>query len=202
MKAIAIIPMRGGSQRIPRKNIRPFFGKPIFQYSVDAARECGLFDDIVVSTEDEEIGHMVNDYGVDWIRRPDELSVDRVGTQEVARDALMQLRLDEHEHDFSHACVIYATAPLMLPVDLARGLAALHESRKAFSYSASEFDAGQFYWGHTWAFIGRVPLYDHSTRVIIDYRRVCDINTEDDLKKAESMYTALYREMIPSVEGE
>ena len=63
MKNIAIIPARGGSKRIPRKNIKPFMGKPIIAYSIEAALESGLFDEVMVSTDDEEIAMVARQYG-------------------------------------------------------------------------------------------------------------------------------------------
>lgn len=62
MKNIAIIPARGGSKRIPRKNIRPFLGKPIIAYSIEAALQSGLFDEVMVSTDDEEIAEVARQY--------------------------------------------------------------------------------------------------------------------------------------------
>ena len=63
MKNIAIIPARGGSKRIPRKNIKPFMGKPIIAYSIEAALQSGLFDEVMVSTDDEEIAEIACKYG-------------------------------------------------------------------------------------------------------------------------------------------
>src|SRR5688572_27060303 len=108
---VAIIPARGGSTRILRKNIRMFHGKPIIAYSIAAAKESKLFGRIVVSTEDGEIGRMAEGYGATWYPRGLELTVDEVGTQEVARDVLAWL---VEQNDIpEYACCIYATAPLM-----------------------------------------------------------------------------------------
>ena len=63
MKNLAIIPARGGSKRIPRKNIKPFMGKPIIAYSIEAALQSGIFDEVMVSTDDEEIAEMAKQYG-------------------------------------------------------------------------------------------------------------------------------------------
>ena len=63
IKSIAIIPARGGSKRIPRKNIKLFFGKPIIAYSIEAALRCGLFDEVMVSTDDPEIGKIAQEFG-------------------------------------------------------------------------------------------------------------------------------------------
>lgn len=63
MKNLAIIPARGGSKRIPRKNIKPFMGKPIIAYSIEAALQSGIFDEVMVSTDDEEIAEVAKQYG-------------------------------------------------------------------------------------------------------------------------------------------
>ena len=89
---IAVIPARGGSKRIPRKNIRAFAGKPIIAYSIAAARECGLFDRIIVSTDDEEIAAVARAFGAETpFRRPPELSDDHTGTDPVTAHALTWL---------------------------------------------------------------------------------------------------------------
>ena len=63
MKNLCIIPARGGSKRIPRKNIKPFMGKPIIAYSIEAALNSGLFDEVMVSTDDEEIANVAKKFG-------------------------------------------------------------------------------------------------------------------------------------------
>jgi pseudaminic acid cytidylyltransferase len=205
MKSIAIIPARGGSRRIPNKNVRHFHGKPIIGYSIETARESGLFSRIIVTTDSDYIASVARDFRAEIVLRKPEYAVDSVGTQEVMRQTMRQV-VNDYEHGRENAelaCCIYATAPLMSSVDLARGLAELHENRKAFAYSCgfdqsitgpttpNLADAGQFYWGHTWAFIGGVPLKDHSSMVLVDSDRVCDINTEEDWQRAEKMYAAL-----------
>lgn len=84
-KAIAIIPARGGSKRIPRKNIKDFFGKPLIAYSIEVALKSKLFDKVIVSTDDEEIAKIAVEYGaVVPFLRPKELSDDFIGTGAVA----------------------------------------------------------------------------------------------------------------------
>lgn len=207
MKSIAIIPARAGSRRIPNKNVRHFHGKPIIGYSIETARESGLFNRIVVTTDSDYIASVARDFRAEVVLRKPEFALDSVGTQEVMRQTLRQLEKDYERNglDAEFACCIYATAPLMSSVDLARGFAALYETRKAFSYSVgfdqsiteqhepNLVDAGQFYWGHTWAFIGGVPLKrnGYSQLVQIDSDRLCDINVESDWIRAEKMYAAL-----------
>ena len=86
---LCVIPARGGSKRIPRKNIRPFAGRPIIAYSIDAARESGLFDRIMVSTDDAEIAEVAHGVGAEIpFLRPAELADDYVGTNAVVTQAI------------------------------------------------------------------------------------------------------------------
>jgi pseudaminic acid cytidylyltransferase len=136
---IAVIPARGGSKRIPRKNIRLFAGKPIIAYSIAAARQCGLFDRIIVSTDDEEIAGVARDCGAETpFRRPPELSDDHTGTVPVTAHALTWLA--DHGQDAEFACCIYATVPFIQPDDLRRGYDALVRTGKSFAFAVTTYD--------------------------------------------------------------
>lgn len=114
---IAIIPARGGSKRIPRKNIKLFHGKPIIAYSIECARASGCFDRIIVSTDDAEIADIAQQYGAEVpFIRPAELADDYCGTLDVMAHAAQWFV--EHNQPASHLCCIYPTAPLLLPSDL------------------------------------------------------------------------------------
>jgi pseudaminic acid cytidylyltransferase len=135
---VAIIPARGGSKRIPGKNIRLFAGKPIIVYSIAAAQKCGLFDRIVVSTDDAEIAAVARDCGAETpFVRPPELSDEHTGTVAVTGHALTWLT--EHGCDAELACCIYATAPFLTAEDLRRGHDVLIESGKTFAFSVTSF---------------------------------------------------------------
>jgi pseudaminic acid cytidylyltransferase len=194
---LAIIPARGGSVRVPRKNVREFFGKPIIAYSIEAARGCGLFDRVVVSTDDNEIARVANGCGADALMRPaGELdSWDHFGTQEVAARVIEQLHTPGSFP--AGACVIYATCPLLTQEDLVRGFHVLRSGISVYAFSVGSDplrDAGMFYWGEGWAFVKRVPLVSpRSSLVPIPEERICDINTEDDWFRAERMYARLAR---------
>jgi pseudaminic acid cytidylyltransferase len=206
---VAIIPARGGSRRIPRKNIRPFHGKPIIAHSIETALASGLFDGGVwVSSETPEIGRIAEEYGAGFIVRPPhlaEIGADDCGTQEVTRHAIEALiengRLPSNAHMASGghlACCIYPTAPLMRVEDLSRGHFVLtHPAWQHMEFAMSVGteplrDAGQFYWGKTWAFLRRVDLLHNWTVMIrIPEARVCDINAEADWQEAERMYARL-----------
>ncbi len=184
---VAIIPARGGSKRVPRKNIRLFHGKPIIEYSIALCKPW-LVDAVVVSTDDAEIARIATYAGAHVIwRAPDDGSK---GTQEVAADVLRVL-----SDDVDTACVLYATCPLLTVGDLAIGLNALVGHQFSMSVQADPLaDAGAFYWGKAEAFRKRLPLIaPHTAMVPIPANRVCDINTLDDWARAESMYEALRR---------
>ena len=132
-KAVAIIPARGGSKRIPRKNIKDFFGKPLIAYSIETALDSKLFEKVVVSTDDEEIASIAKKYGAEVpFLRPKELSDDFTGTQEVVDFTLNQL---EEKYDF--VCTIYATAPLLQKEYLKEGFEKLKKSNAINAFSAT-----------------------------------------------------------------
>ena len=108
---ICVIPARGGSKRIPRKNIKEFNGKPIIAYSIEAAFESNCFDQVIVSTDDNEIKVVAKKYGaqVPFVR-PDELSNDYVGTIPVIKHAIEWM--EDHNNYIENVCCLYATAPV------------------------------------------------------------------------------------------
>ncbi|MBI5558932.1 MAG: pseudaminic acid cytidylyltransferase [Deltaproteobacteria bacterium] len=117
---VAIIPARGGSKRIPGKNIKPFAGRPIIAYSIEAALDSGLFDRVIVSTDSEEIAAVARQYGAETpFMRPAALSDDFTTTAEVVDHALRWLQ--EYDERVRHVCCIYATAPFIRPEDLRTG---------------------------------------------------------------------------------
>jgi len=138
--AIAIIPARGGSKRIPRKNIKEFFGKPLIAYSIEIALSSGLFSKVVVSTDDEEIAKVAKEYGAEApFMRSAELSDDFTTSGDVVKDAIKKLQ--EMGEVFKYVCTIYATAPLLEKSYLAEGYEQLKNSdaRMAFSVTSMPF---------------------------------------------------------------
>ena len=131
-KAIAIIPARGGSKRIPRKNIKDFYGKPLIAYSIETALLSKLFDKVIVSTDDKQIASIAKSYGAEIQMRPKELSDDYTGTFEVT-----EYVLDNLEDKFDYVCTIYATAPLLQSKYLNEGLEKLKESSAINTFSAT-----------------------------------------------------------------
>lgn len=135
---LAIIPARGGSKRIPRKNIRTFAGRPIIAYSIEAAISSGLFQRIVVSTDDAEIARIAVDCGAEVpFVRPADLSNDYATTAAVIKHAIGWH--EERGFDVGYACCIYATAPFIQSRYLHEGFEKLVASGKSFAFSVTSF---------------------------------------------------------------
>src|SRR5437879_7003265 len=124
MDTIAIIPARGGSKRIPRKNIRPFHGKPLIAWPIGVALNSGLFGAVVVSTDDDEIASVATVCGAEVpFRRPAELANDHAPTVTVVRHAVEWWQANRGT--VKYVCCIYPTAPFLNAADLQRGLRTL-----------------------------------------------------------------------------
>jgi len=109
---LAVIPARGGSKRIPKKNIKDFMGKPIIAYSIEAALNSQLFDEVIVSTDDEAIAEVAKQYGADVpFMRPDELADDFTGTTPVVQQAADWFTQNRQKPDY--ICCIYSTSPFI-----------------------------------------------------------------------------------------
>ena len=136
---VAVIPARGGSKRIPGKNIRPFCGKPMMAWSIEAAQSCGCFDRIILSTDDPQIAEVGRSLGAEVpFMRPPELSDDHAGTIPVIGHAVRFL--EDEGVKMQAVCCIYATAPFVRPGDLRQGLRILQESGGDFAFSATSFE--------------------------------------------------------------
>ena len=120
---LLVIPARGGSKRIPRKNIKEFAGRPMIAWPIEAAKQSGVFDQIVVSTEDAQIAEVAREWGaeVPFLRRS-ELADDHAGTRAVMADAIARLAVKE-----GVTCCLYATAPFVTAADLRSATATITE---------------------------------------------------------------------------
>lgn len=224
---LAVIPARGGSKRIPRKNIKEFGGKPMIAWSIEAAKSSGCFDSIIVSTDDPEIAEIANKYGAETpFIRPKELSDDYTGTIPVIAHAVReQIRSGKK---IETACCIYATAPFLTTTDLQQGHKLLIKNNCDYAFSVTKYsfpiqravkigsdgrvkmfypehfntrsqdleeayhDAGQFYWGTINAWLEEKPFFSaNSFPVILPNHRVQDIDTLEDWKRAEQMFSCL-----------
>jgi len=221
MTTVAIIPARGGSKRIPHKNIKPFLGAPILHWPIAAARASRLFDHIIVSTDDPEIADCARTAGAEALMRPDDLADDFTGVVPVMRHALNTL-----PGQIDTACLIYATAPFLLADDLRRGRAALKGAGYALSVTTFPFpiqravmrtpdsrlimaypehaqtrsqdlpealhDAAMFAWGTRDAWGSDTALFGPDTAPVeIPRHRVQDLDTQEDWIRAEYMGRAL-----------
>jgi pseudaminic acid cytidylyltransferase len=223
MMKVAVIPARGGSKRIPRKNIRPFAGKPMICYAIDAALAVGVFAHVLVSTDDDEIAAVAVSAGAEVpFLRPPELADDHTPTVPVIAHALRHC-LERH-WPVASACCIYPGVPLLDPSDIVTALTALDKRNAAYvfpvtafpspiqralrlevggrvapfnpEYAATRtqdlepayFDAGQFYWGRTQAWMDGLNIHANGSAVIIPEWRVVDIDTPADWERAEMLY--------------
>jgi len=136
---VAIIPARGGSKRIPRKNIRDFCGKPMIAWPIEVAKESGLFEHILVSTDDEAIAKVSKSCGAEVsFMRPAKLSDDYTGTIEVIAHAVSWM----HEQDWKPeaVCCIYATSVFVTKDDLLKGFDALNTGKWQYAISVTDFE--------------------------------------------------------------
>ena len=126
-KSLAIITARGGSKRIPKKNIKEFCGKPIIQYSIEAAMESGVFDEVMVSTDDEEIRKVSEACGgnVPFLRSQ-ETANDMAMTHEVILEVLEEYK--KRGQEFEYVCCIYPTAPFITPAKLRESMEKLTQT--------------------------------------------------------------------------
>jgi len=225
---VAIIPARGDSKRIPFKNLKLFRGEPIIAHSIRSALDSGLFERVVVSTDDARIADAALTYGAEVpFTRPAALADDHATTASVMVHALQTLA--EQGQVLGLACCIYATAPFLQQRYLRAGYEQLREQARheyAFSVCSVGFpvqraltltpdgaltplypqyrdtrsqdlphayqDAGQFYWGRSEAWLrGEVIFSERSLPVILPRHLVQDIDTEEDWRRAEFLYTAL-----------
>lgn len=135
---LCIIPARGGSKRILRKNIKPFGGQPMIAWSIAAARQSDCFDRIIVSTDDDETAEVARAYGAEVpFTRPPELSDDYTGTIPVIAHAVGWQ--NAHGQPVSEACCIYATAPFVQAQDLQRGLHLLLSTGADYAFSVTSY---------------------------------------------------------------
>ncbi|MDP2808960.1 MAG: pseudaminic acid cytidylyltransferase [Rhodocyclaceae bacterium] len=135
---LCVIPARGGSKRIPGKNIKPFAGRPIIAWSIEAARASGLFDRIMVSTDDEGIARVARAHGAETpFLRPRELADDFTGTNAVVKQAIQWH--GEQGMPVQYACCLYATAPFVHVRYLKEGFEKLVAGDKAFAFSVTSF---------------------------------------------------------------
>ena len=135
---VCIIPARGGSKRIPRKNIKPFAGKPMIAHSITVALESGCFDKVIVSTDDDEIAEVAKQHGAEVpFIRPKELANDFAGTLPVIKHAVEWF--EPQEEPLHAVCCLYATAPFVTPSSLVQAYAQFIETQADYCFTVTEF---------------------------------------------------------------
>ncbi len=138
MKNLCIIPARSGSKRIPRKNIKEFLGKPIIAYSIETALETGLFDEVMVSTDDMEIAEVAKQYGAKVpFMRSAETASDFASTADVLKEVIANYK--ELGKEFDNFCCFYATAPLVQSKDVTSAFERLQQSDFTCVYPVVQF---------------------------------------------------------------
>jgi len=136
---VAVIPARGGSKRIPRKNIKEFCGKPMIAWPIEVAKKSKLFDRIIVTTDDEEITKVAKSCGAEVpFIRPAELSDDYAGTTEVIAHAISWMY--EQQWQPEAVCCIYATSVFLTVEDLKKGFDALSTGNWSYAFSVTNFE--------------------------------------------------------------
>ena len=135
---LCVIPARGGSKRIPRKNIKSFNGKPIIAYSIEAALNSGCFDKVIVSTDDPEIAEVGQAYGAEIpFMRPDELANDYAGTLPVIKHAIEWFEQNQTRPD--DVCCIYATAPFVQIETIKAAYQQLQDTAVDYCFTVTSF---------------------------------------------------------------
>ncbi len=135
---LCVIPARGGSKRIPRKNIKAFLGKPIIAYSIETALESGCFDKVIVSTDDEDIANIARHYGAEVpFVRPKALSNDFAGTLPVIKQAIEWIEADGEQVDW--VCCLYATAPFVQTKQLKAAFEQLQQTQADYCFTVTTF---------------------------------------------------------------
>lgn len=138
VKRVAIIPARGGSKRIPQKNVKEFCGKPMIAWSIEAALESDCFDQVIVTTDDQDIADLAQQHGASVpFLRPPELSGDYIGTLPVIRHAVEWLENNEMSVDY--ACCLYATAPFVTAAALREGWDIIRREDCSYAFSVTSY---------------------------------------------------------------
>lgn len=210
---VCVIPARSGSKRIPNKNIKPFLGRPIISYSIEAAKSTGVFSRIIVSSYSTAYGKVAEEYGAEFLPRSSYTSGDQATDADVMREVLEQVSCE-------YLCYLYPCAPLVQPgrmieayhriqLDGTIGSVTCLQAPQATRYIVVDgmgrrrnpdegryFDAGQFYWIDVEWFL-RVDneeyLRSPKTMIVLRQLEAQDINMIEDWEAAEFKYYLMHR---------
>ena len=218
MRPIAIIPARGGSKRLSRKNILPLVGKPLLAHTIGTALNSNVFQKVIVSTEDEEISRVASKFGAEVFIRNSELAQDSSTVVEVCLDVLREYQIEEF-------CCLYATSALLSTATIKESYRDFYTRKPSVlmgvsSYNYSPVQAliidnngnasllvdkyngiqsqyhpklrvsnGSLYWAKKQSFINEKTFYSKNLNVFdVPENEVCDIDTEEDYKKLLKKY--------------
>lgn len=168
MARLAIIPARGGSKRIPGKNIRKFLGKPIISYSIEAALKSGLFQEVMVSTDSEEIAKVALEYGakVPFFRRAENAD-DLATTVDVLNEVLGNYA--DNGREFDQSCCIYPTAPFVTPELLSEAKQLLEQEKRHCVFPVIPFSYP----------VQRALVFDHAGRIKMNSPEFLNFRSQD-----------------------
>jgi CMP-N,N'-diacetyllegionaminic acid synthase len=189
LRTLGIIPARGGSKRIPKKNLRLLNGYPLIRYTIRAAKEASLLTDWVVSTEDNEIANLALSYGAYVVKRPDSLAEDDSTSGAVARHALGWMEVDREPYDI--VVLLHPTSPVRDPKHIDQAIRLLRDSdapalasvscrKRTYTHNASIYAMRS-----DWLVKTEQHYCDQSIPFLMDARHSVDIDTEEDFKIAE-----------------
>lgn len=156
MRRLAVIPARGGSKRLPRKNVLPFLGKPMLIWTCEAARDSGIFDEVLVSTEDAEIASVAREYGFAVDERPQDLGGDSVSVADVCMELLKRKEMLGEKFDI--LCVLYATAPMRSSADIVNVISLLDDDSVDFAHAMTSYAQPP----HQMMFLDREGYYSYA----------------------------------------
>ena len=162
-KSIAIIPARGGSKRVPRKNIIDFFGKPLIAYTIEAALQSNLFDKVMVSTDDKEIASIAKKYGaaVPFLR--DEHADDHSNVSDVIVHTLNRLE-KELKESYQVVCMLMPNCPIRSAEDIQEHYDLFQRNKRDFQISAFEYGWMNPWWAHTMDDSGKaIPFFKEAS---------------------------------------
>ena len=229
---VAVIPARGGSKRIPRKNIKKFHGVPMIAYAIRAAKASGLFDKIIVSSDDTEIMAVAREYGAEApFNRPFELADDHTPTVPVISHAIRACH--SLGWNVTDVCCIYPGVPFLSGTELRSGHDLLKEGGDVYVFPVTHFpspiqralrrlpggwvqpfytehveartqdlepgyfDVGQFYWGKADNWVRGLNIHLNARTLVVPNWRVVDIDTPEDWRRAELLFTIISGEGQP-----
>ena len=186
MSIIAIIPARGGSKRLKRKNIYPVFGKPMIGWSIEACQRSQLIDEVLVSTEDDEIAAVAEQYGAQVIKRPIDLADDQMPKMEVIRHADQWLQ-STRNHTADILVSVQANSPELKTQDIDKGIQLLNDNQlfEVISVSSDMIQNASF------RVIRQTSLYNTflSAHIGVVMNECTDVHTIDDVKTIEQRFT-------------